>query len=211
MARNMMKGVIVMGTAIALLCGLGAWSAHSTHRSRPGVGTDPGGVRESRERLDLKPATGNLLVGFGSGCFWGAEEAFRRVPGVVATAVGYSGGSSAYPSYEVAHATGHVETVLVEFNPRRTSLSTLLAVFWTLPRSRTPEAAQSTKSSYRATIWTYDSHESYIANKSKAALEKTLRFKLGAKILPARTFYLAEEYHQQYDEKAGKDLCNVAP
>ena len=145
------------------------------------------------------------MIGFSSGCFWGAEEAFRKVPGVVATAVGYTGGSSSFPSYELAHRTGHLETVLVEFSPKRTPLDALLKVFWTLPRSRNPEA--SSKSSYRATIWTYDSDESTQASNSRENLQKSLHHNLAVNILPARPFYIAEQFHQQYDEKSGKDLC----
>ena len=127
----------------------------------------------------------------------------------MATAVGYSGGTSQFPSYEVAHKTGQLETVLVEFNPQRTPLESLLKVFWMLPRARSTAAAP--KSSYRATIWTYDSGETASALKSRAMMETALRAKLSAQVLPAKSFYLAEEYHQQYNEKAGKDLCNISP
>src|SRR5271167_1932224 len=69
---------------------------------------------------------------FGAGCFWGVEAAFRRVPGVVSTAVGYSGGNFPNPTYEdvCGHRTGHAEVVLVEFEPAKLSYDALLNVFW---------------------------------------------------------------------------------
>jgi peptide-methionine (S)-S-oxide reductase len=207
----MFKGITGIVTVIALASGIGAWSVHRNGGSKAGIGTNPGDVHHRNGLISLKPAVGNSLVAFSSGCFWGAEQAYRKLPGIVATAVGYTGGSSRFPSYELAHKTGHLETVLIEFNPKRTPLEVLLKVFWTLPRSKNPDEPSSQKSSYQATIWTYDSQELGLAERSRVVMEKTLRSKLAVQIKSAEPFYLAEDYHQQYDEKAGKELCPATP
>ena len=207
-----MKTVIGTLLVLALGAGAGAWFKARPVR-RPAaishaVGTRPGGVLPGQELL--QPAPGDSLVGFSSGCFWGSEEALRKMPGIVATAVGYTGGSLPNPTYEQAHQTGHLETVLVEFDPRRTPFAQLLKTFWTLPRSMS-KAPASPSSPYRAAIWTYGSQEQALAEASREALERKLHRKVGVEILPARPFYLAEEYHQQFDEKSGKELCPAIP
>jgi peptide-methionine (S)-S-oxide reductase len=131
------------------------------------------------------------------------------MPGIVATAVGYTGGSSTFPTYEQAHATGHTETVLVEFNPKVTPFSKLLATFWTLHRATSSSAPVNEKSPYRAAVWTYAPWELTEARKSCAALEAKEHRKFQVRIQPAQPFYLAEEYHQQYDEKSGTNACPV--
>ncbi len=94
------------------------------------VGTDPGQVGAGTP-LVARPGDG--LAAFAGGCFWGTEDVFRHVPGVVATAVGYTGGHTTFPTYEQvsSHTTGHAETVLVEFDPRRVTYAQLLHVFFT--------------------------------------------------------------------------------
>src|SRR5499425_3331826 len=93
------------------------------------VGTNPGGAGAG---TPLKPAPGHQLAIFAQGCFWGTEYRFRQVPGVVATAVGYTGGKAANPTYEQVsdHGTGHAESVLVEFDPAKVSYAKLLQIFW---------------------------------------------------------------------------------
>src|SRR5215207_9026161 len=82
------------------------------------VGVDPGGVGAG---TPLVPRPGHELAAFAAGCFWGVEDNFRQVPGVVATAVGYTGGKTTNPTYEsvCSHTTGHAETVLVEYEPSK--------------------------------------------------------------------------------------------
>src|SRR5262249_47595604 len=89
------------------------------------VGPNPGGAGAG---TPLKPAPGHQLAAFAQGCFWGTEYRFRQVPGVVATAVGYAGGSTAKPTYETIG--NHAETVLVEFDPAKVSYPKLLEIFW---------------------------------------------------------------------------------
>ena len=104
------------------------------------VGTSPGGVGAG---TPLKPAPGHQLAAFAQGCFWGTEYRFRQVPGVVATAVGYTGGKTPNPSYEDVggHGTGHAESVLIEFDPAKVSYARLLEIFWSSHDSTSGEPA----------------------------------------------------------------------
>ncbi len=191
--------------AVTLAGGVGVWS-----RARPAetrVGTHPGGVRPGVALASFHPASGNSIVAFSSGCFWGSENAFRKMPGIVATAVGYSGGSAPALTESIAHATGAMETVLVEFNPHRTPFEHVLDTFWSLPRSTQPSSAGKAK----AAIWTYNAGELRQARASLAAMEKKIRRPLSVQVEPARPFYLAEDFHQQYDEKAGVESCPATP
>ena len=175
------------------------------------VGTHPGGVARGKIQTTFEPKPGDSLVAFSAGCFWGTEEAFRKIPGIVATAAGYMGGSTEFPTYEQAHASGHTETVLVEFNPSRTPFSSLLNTFWKLHRATSSDGPGHEKSSHRAAIWTYDSDELKQAKASQRRLEIQEHRTFRTRIQPAQPFYLAEEYHQQYDEKWGTNLCPIDP
>jgi peptide-methionine (S)-S-oxide reductase len=205
----MLKILLGAATIVAVIGVVGALSMPRTVPARSAVRTDPGGSEQAAVFPSAKARSGNSLAAFSSGCFWGSEEAYRKVPGIIATAAGYAGGSSTYPSYEIAHQTGHLETVLVEFNPKTTSYDKLLKVFWTLPRSKSSVSQGTGNSSYRATIWFYNPSEYKLAVASLGREEQELHHKLAVNVLPAQTFYRAEDSHQQYDEKAGKDLCNV--
>jgi peptide-methionine (S)-S-oxide reductase len=149
---------------------------------------------------------------FGAGCFWGVEAAFRQVPGVLSTAVGYAGGSLAKPTYEqvCSGRTGHAEVVQVEYDPDKVSYQQLLDVFWsnhdpTQLNRQGPDIG----TQYRSVIFTHDAEQRQIAGASKAELDNSARFRrpIVTEILPFSAFYRAEEYHQQYLEKRGLDHC----
>ena len=113
---------------------------------------------------------------FGAGCFWGIEEAFRAVPGVVDVAVGYSGGVKDQPTYEevCTGATGHAEVVAVEFDETRVDYETLLATFWhchdpTQYNYQGPDVG----TQYRTAIFTHDDNQASIAAASKRAEQST--------------------------------------
>jgi peptide-methionine (S)-S-oxide reductase len=151
---------------------------------------------------------------FGMGCFWGAEEIFRVIKGVISTTVGYMGGTLANPTYEdvCTDKTGHIEVVQIEYDPSRISYKELLEIFWgnhnptTLNRQGPDFGTQ-----YRSVIFFHTKEQEEEAKRSKEALEKSKRFKrpIVTDIIPASTFYRAEEYHQKYLQKKGLRICHI--
>ena len=151
---------------------------------------------------------------FGAGCFWGVEAAFRQIDGVISTAVGYSGGRTANPTYRdvCSDETGHAEVVEVEFDPAKVSYERLLDVFWenhdptTLNRQGPDVGSQ-----YRSAIFFHTPAQEATARESKARLEAAKRFRrpIVTEIEPAATFYRGEDYHQQYLEKRGLASCHI--
>jgi peptide methionine sulfoxide reductase msrA/msrB len=157
---------------------------------------------------------GLVQAAFGAGCFWGVEAAFRAMPGVRETAVGYQGGTLKKPSYEdvCSGRTGHAEVVHVEYDPRKISYDELLDLFWdehdpTTPNRQGPDVG----TQYRSVIFYYTPAQKAAAEASKAKLEESGRFKrpVVTQILPAPDFYRAEEYHQRYLEKRGQRSCAI--
>jgi peptide-methionine (S)-S-oxide reductase len=152
---------------------------------------------------------------FGAGCFWGVEAAFRRLEGVTATAVGFEGGHHENPSYhDVCYRrTGHAEVVEVEYDPERISYEELLDVFWGKhnPTQRNRQGWDIGKQ-YRSVIFFHDEEQREEAERSKAALDASGRYRkrVVTAIEPAQTFYRAEEYHQQYLEKQGRASCTTS-
>jgi peptide-methionine (S)-S-oxide reductase len=151
---------------------------------------------------------------FAAGCFWGVEEAFRTVPGVLATSVGYSGGQRPNPTYEevCTGRTGHAESVLVEYDPAKVSYEKLLEIFWdehdptTLNRQGPDVGTQ-----YRSVIFFHDAAQqaAAVASKERLAREGKYRRPIVTEIVPAATFYPAEDYHQQYFFKRGGGACHI--
>jgi peptide methionine sulfoxide reductase msrA/msrB len=151
---------------------------------------------------------------FAAGCFWGVEEAFRALRGVLSTRVGYTGGTLKNPTYEdvCAGTTGHAEAVEIEFDSTEISYDQLLDVFWrihdptTLDRQGPDVGAQ-----YRSTIFFHDDAQKAAAVASKARLETSSKYagNIVTQIVPATEFYAAEEYHQQYLRKRGQGSCNI--
>ncbi len=151
---------------------------------------------------------------FGAGCFWGVEAAFRRVPGVIATAVGYMGGKMKNPAYEdvCTDETGHAEVVEVNYDSARASYEDLLQVFWTNHDPTTsnrqgPDIGRQ----YRSAIFYHTPEQQAAALASKEKLQSTGRYRrpIVTEITPAAEFYRAEEYHQQYLEKRGLASCHL--
>jgi len=154
------------------------------------------------------------IATFGAGCFWGIEAAFRRVPGVLDAAVGYSGGRTENPSYQdvCTDTTGHAEVVQVTFDPEKLSYDQLLDVFWTVhdPTQVNRQGPDYGKQ-YRTAIFFHSPEQEAAAKKSKQALEASgkLRRPIATEITPAAPFWRAEEYHQRYLEKRGAASCHI--
>lgn len=156
--------------------------------------------------LDTPDNPDHEFAEFGAGCFWGVELAFQRVAGVGKTEVGYSQGHTPDPNYKLVctGTTNHVEVVRVQFDPKVSSYTDLLALFWSrhdptsINRQGNDVGAQ-----YRSGIYYYSETQARLAQESKEAKQLELKEKIVTEILPAKRFYRAEEYHQQYLEKGG--------
>ena len=151
---------------------------------------------------------------FAAGCFWGVESVFKKIPGVISTKVGYTGGHTTHPIYSevCTDKTGHAEAIEIIFDPNQISYAELLNVFWenhnptTLNRQGPDVGTQ-----YRSAIFYHDDEQARIAQESKQALEKTAKFTkpIVTEITPAAEFYPAEEYHQNYCEKNHINHCTL--
>jgi len=171
------------------------------------LGTEPGHVGKG---TPLAPAPGHELAAFAEGCFWGSEDTFRHVPGVFATAVGYTGGHTQAPSYEdvCSHTTGHAEAVLVEYDPSQVTYAALLDVFWkshdpTTKNRQGPDIGDQ----YRSAIFTFSPAQADAARASMTSAQRLFAKPITTEISPIPAFWKAEDYHQQYDEKTGRQSC----
>lgn len=151
---------------------------------------------------------------FAAGCFWGAQAYFKKIKGVLATRVGYTGGGKPNPTYEEVSAgdTGHAEAVQVVFDPKVVSFKQLLEHFWKIhdPVSRNKQGNDS-GSQYAAAVFYSTPRQKVQAEESKKALEKSGRYSkpIATGILPAGEFYPAEEYHQDYLDKNPGGYCHI--
>ena len=178
--------------------------------SRPGTGQGAGTEPATTEG-DTTMATAT----FAAGCFWGVEETFRNVKGVTETTVGYTGGWTENPTYPqvCTHTTGHAEAVLVQYDPEQVSYEELLGVFWgchdptTLNRQGPDVGSQ-----YRSAVFYHTADQQQAAEAAKRRLEASGAFggrPIVTQILPAATFWRAEDYHQRYLEKRGLSSCQT--
>src|SRR5271167_2511749 len=158
--------------------------------------------------IDMAKAT------FAAGCFWGVEATFRQLPGVISTRVGYIGGNTSNPTYKqvCTDTTGHAEAVEIDYDPAKLSYDKLLDVFWenhdpTQLNRQGPDWGKQ----YRSAIFFHIPEQEAAAKASKEQLEKSHRFSkpIVTQIVPAVTFFEAEDYHQQYLEKKGLAACHI--
>jgi len=150
---------------------------------------------------------------FAAGCFWGVEDKFMKKKGVKATSVGYTGGNFSNPTYEdvCTDKTGHAEAIQLRFDPREVSYEELLDLFWSIhdPTTKNRQGPD-IGSQYRSTIFYHTAEQENIAKKSKQDLDDSkFQNKIVTEIVPATTFYPAENYHQKYYQKNGGGSCYI--
>lgn len=143
---------------------------------------------------------------FAAGCFWGVEDSFRKVEGVISTRVGYAGGHTENPTYKEVSTgrTGHAESVEIIYDPSIVSYKELLDIFWDVhDPTQVNRQGPDIGSQYRSIIFYHNEEQKFDAIESKKELEKSGKYnkEIATEIIPAREFYPAEDYHQQYFEK----------
>lgn len=152
----------------------------------------------------------------GMGCFWGVERMFWKAPGVYSTAAGYAGGHTPNPTYEevCSGMTGHTEAVLVVFDPKVTSFEAMLRIFWEgHDPTQGMRQGNDRGSQYRSAIYATNDEQLRQAVASCGAFQAELKAagygEITTEITGARTFYYAEDYHQQYLAKVPNGYCGV--
>jgi peptide-methionine (S)-S-oxide reductase len=145
---------------------------------------------------------------FAAGCFWGVEDAFRKLKGVTDAISGYSGGHTQNPTYEEVSTdkTGHAESVEVTYSPKEVTYNELLERFWKIHNPTTMNRqGPDVGSQYRSIIFYHTPEQKEAAEKSKKELDELGKYSdpVVTEIIPAQEFWKAEEYHQHYVEKHG--------
>jgi peptide methionine sulfoxide reductase msrA/msrB len=169
-------------------------------------------VLKGKEVPEKRAEPKTAKAAFAAGCFWGSQEDFEKVPGVISTTVGYMGGNLAHPTYEevCTDKTGHAETVLIEYDPAKVTYDQLLEVFWshhdpTTMNRQGPDVG----TQYRSIIFYYSSEQEKTAMASIARLTAAHRFSrpIVTQVVAATDFWKAEDYHQHYLDKNGLANC----
>lgn len=151
---------------------------------------------------------------FGAGCFWGVELRFQQEPGVLETAVGYEGGQMEKPTYKdvCTDRTGHAEVVEIDFDPARVSYQRLLDLFFELhDPTQLNRQGPDWGTQYRSAVFFHDAEQEKAAKEmiEKLTAEKRFAKQIVTQVVPAETFWRAEEYHQKYLEKRGAVSCHI--
>jgi methionine-S-sulfoxide reductase len=149
---------------------------------------------------------------FAAGCFWGVEDAFQNMPGVIDVVSGYTGGRVENPTYRQVcrEDTGHAEAVKVTYDPRKVSYEDLVEKFWEIHNpTQVNRQGPDFGSQYRSAIFYMDDAQKQVAQRSKQQLEESGTYSrpIATEITEADTFYPAEEYHQDYIAKKGGKAC----
>lgn len=154
------------------------------------------------------------LATFGAGCFWGVEARFQQVPGVLETAVGYEGGKTENPSYRdvCTDMTGHAEVVQVKFDPARVSYEQLLELFFELhDPTQLNRQGPDWGTQYRSVVFFHSPEQeaAALAVVERLTVDKEFSRPIVTQVVPAQTFWRAEEYHQKYLQKRGAASCHI--
>jgi len=154
------------------------------------------------------------IATFGAGCFWGVEQRFGKIKGVVSTVVGYTGGKMENPTYKdvCTDKTGHAEVVRVTYDPSVVSYEELLEYFWDMHNPTTlNRQGWDVGTQYRSAVFYHSEEQKEAALRLKEKLDKSAKYKkpIVTEIVPAGKFYRAEEYHQKYHEKNKKTIFSI--
>lgn len=201
---------LTAGFAAVCLAGGGCSGAENGGPSPMPASPAPSSAGPAPGRDGEEPAAATQTATFGAGCFWGVESTFRKVPGVVRTRAGYAGGTTERPTYEevCADQSGHAEVVQVEYAPTQVTYQVLLATFFenhdptTLNRQGPDVGGQ-----YRSVVFFHSPEQEQLARAEKERRDQSGEYvgPLVTAVQPAPPFWPAEEYHQQYFQKAGVD------
>ncbi|MCA1732052.1 MAG: bifunctional methionine sulfoxide reductase B/A protein [Acidobacteria bacterium] len=157
-----------------------------------------------KEKANVKGSTETAL--FAGGCFWGVEELIRQLPGVIKTEVGYTGGELKNPRYEDVKTgrTGHAESIRVEFDPSKIKYEDILRYFFRLHDPTTKNRqGNDVGSQYRSAVFVANDEQRQVAERVRTEVDASGKWSrpVVTEVLPAREFYSAEEYHQDYLQK----------
>ncbi len=187
--------------------------AHAQQQAAP----LPGGAHMEKDMIDETdsgslPAVTDTAI-FGGGCFWCIEAVFERLDGVISVEAGYAGGKTEHPTYEqvCSGSTGHAEVARIIFDPARISYADLLEVFWQAhdPTTMNRQGAD-VGTQYRSAIFTLSDKQRSTAEKSMQAAQKQIDSRIVTEISPLTTFYVAENYHQDYyNRNRNAPYCQV--
>jgi peptide-methionine (S)-S-oxide reductase len=193
--RGILLAAVVIGLAFFWLRG-GFVGIGASEGPRPPASEIVG---DTSQRPD-----GNFVATFASGCFWSTESDFDKLPGVLATTAGYTGGRMTNPSYKQVSSggTGHVESVEIVYDPHKTSYETLLDYYWhNVDPFNDKGQFCDYGGQYRPVIWVHGDAQRQLAEASRDRVEKALGDSVVVAIQDAATFYPAEEFHQDYHSK----------
>ncbi len=150
---------------------------------------------------------------FAAGCFWGVQDYFDQIPGVIKTTVGYSGGNIDAPTYEEVSSdtTGHAEAILIEFDPTKVSYETLLKHFFILhDPTQYMRQGPDVGSQYRSAVFFLDEDQRATAEKYIEKIKPDFDKEIVTEVTPATEFFNAEDYHQKFTERTGRGACHVS-
>lgn len=149
---------------------------------------------------------------FAAGCFWGVQYYFDQIPGVIASKVGYTGGSTENPTYEdvCTHTTGHAEAVELEFDESQASYDMLVRHFFRMhDPTQLNRQGPDVGDSYRSAIFYHDDKQKEVAERVQSESQETFPEPIVTQIVPTSVFYEAEDYHQKFAERTGRGMCHI--
>ncbi len=208
MARQGLDGLKILALALFLCLGFAATAKAQGQAERGGAAMEAGkGIEQGKSLEQAKSAE----ICFAGGCFWGVQEYFRRIPGVISATAGYANGPEQKPNYEsVCAGSGHAEAVLLRYDPKRVGLATLVRQFWriidptSLNRQGNDRGIQ-----YRSGIYYSNPAERPELSALMKLLGRGLGRPVAVELEPLKNFFPAEDYHQDYLRKNPGGYCHI--